>query len=906
MNRILILLLLLSSGCVIAQTPNPTNTSFTNGLGSTSFLNIPNLDVPPAGALAGRGWNHFPSTDKVGYKNNAGVWKTLLNESRILTINGVSYDLTQDRSWTVSASTVPSLQAVTTVGNVSSNAIGVTGLSGFNGTTNGIYTLYLGEGSGNAGYFYNNYNGAQRGGLQLGKDFVSLQFDNGVTSNAFSMAEELSNQAGATISSRLSLQPALNLNEVPILSQVPHLVAGTGISIDSTGRNYTISFTGGGGANSLQATTEIGNSTDRGILVNGNNGISQAVGLNIGSYAGDGTQTSNLFTQQGSYSTGIIQTAAAGSSAAIDFELNGSAALSLQNNSGLSGIFSGRVQALSAINAKELPTFDQLPMVIAGSNVTVTPTTVGNHTQYSIASTASGGGGGTVTNVSAIGTNGIFASVTNPTTTPAITISGASLAPATGSANYINNQTGTAQTADYNISGNGALKNLIVKSDNTSTGSQEDYIFKAAADQLNTTATALYIYPKSTAVSRFFFGTSTNNINLDMTNVSSVNAMPGFLTKDAMGFGLNVASHSVFRAGVSVIYAASGGANADHVFYTDPTGFNQAGGGTSVETFRIKATDKQLIVPGQIQIATAPTLASHAVRKTELDLKQNQVSLTTTGSGAATFNQSTGALNIPTPSAGGSGTVTSFSKTDGYGITSSVTNPTTTPNYTAAVDTTSTGGVVSKARLTAGLALKGNLAGGNTWSNIQNYVNSGLRFDGGVDIRGGSAAQGVFLSPTADGTNAWSIGSSGNWSGAISPKFSIPQNGNMFWYSPTNSASKAINKGTWSANNYTYTLPNATGNIAVTADYVFTLDFPSIAANSGQSIINQATNSSEDKVNYPIIIGLPINTPDDVIYKAWIPANGFISIRAFNLTGAAIDPPSGTFTLTVVRPSIGN
>lgn len=37
---------------------------------------------------------------------------------------------------------------------------------------------------------------------------------------------------------------------------------------------------------------------------------------------------------------------------------------------------------------------------------------------------------------------------------------------------------------------------------------------------------------------------------------------------------------------------------------------------------------------------------------------------------------------------GGSGTVTSFSKTDNYGITSSVTNATTTPNHAIAVDTT--------------------------------------------------------------------------------------------------------------------------------------------------------------------------------------------------------------------------
>jgi hypothetical protein len=49
--------------------------------------------------------------------------------------------------------------------------------------------------------------------------------------------------------------------------------------------------------------------------------------------------------------------------------------------------------------------------------------------------------------------------------------------------------------------------------------------------------------------------------------------------------------------------------------------------------------------------------------------------------------------------ANGTGSVTSFDKIDGYGIISSVTNPTTTPVHTVAVDTTTATGVVSKDRL---------------------------------------------------------------------------------------------------------------------------------------------------------------------------------------------------------------
>lgn len=60
--------------------------------------------------------------------------------------------------------------------------------------------------------------------------------------------------------------------------------------------------------------------------------------------------------------------------------------------------------------------------------------------------------------------------------------------------------------------------------------------------------------------------------------------------------------------------------------------------------------------------------------------KQNLVTLTTTGSGAATFNQGTGALNIPTPSA--SGTVTTVSVTSANGVSGSVANATTTPAIT--------------------------------------------------------------------------------------------------------------------------------------------------------------------------------------------------------------------------------
>ncbi len=57
------------------------------------------------------------------------------------------------------------------------------------------------------------------------------------------------------------------------------------------------------------------------------------------------------------------------------------------------------------------------------------------------------------------------------------------------------------------------------------------------------------------------------------------------------------------------------------------------------------------------------------------------------------------------------GTVTSFGKTDNYGIISTVTNPTTTPIHAIAADTTSAGGLMSKDRAAANYATIAGLAG---------------------------------------------------------------------------------------------------------------------------------------------------------------------------------------------------
>ena len=64
--------------------------------------------------------------------------------SRTLTINGVGYDLTADRSWTVT-SAIPTLAQVTTAGNTTTNAISVGGISNTVGLINSNSSTTIGS-----------------------------------------------------------------------------------------------------------------------------------------------------------------------------------------------------------------------------------------------------------------------------------------------------------------------------------------------------------------------------------------------------------------------------------------------------------------------------------------------------------------------------------------------------------------------------------------------------------------------------------------------------------------------------------------------------------------------------------------------------------------------------------------
>ena len=109
----------------------------------------------------------------------------------------------------------------------------------------------------------------------------------------------------------------------------------------------------------------------------------------------------------------------------------------------------------------------------------------------------------------------------------------------------------------------------------------------------------------------------------------------------------------------------------------------------------------------------------------------------------------TGLFHIRSASAfggGGGGSVTVFSKTDGFGITSTVTNATTTPNHTIATDTTVIQSKVGNVTL---LALKENSLGN-------------------------PATSGFVLSSTSAGVRSWIAPATGGGGGTVTNVFANP------------------------------------------------------------------------------------------------------------------------------------
>lgn len=99
---------------------------------------------------------------------------------------------------------------------------------------------------------------------------------------------------------------------------------------------------------------------------------------------------------------------------------------------------------------------------------------------------------------------------------------------------------------------------------------------------------------------------------------------------------------------------------------------------------------------------------------------------------------------------------------------------------------------------------------------------------------------------------------------------------------------KSLSTSTYAS---TYAL---TGNVQITASAA--LDFPSIAAGASADLNITATGAS---VNQNVELGLPAAPTAGLVYQAFISAANTATVRATNITAAAIDPVSQTFSVSV-------
>lgn len=75
------------------------------------------------------------------------------------------------------------------------------------------------------------------------------------------------------------------------------------------------------------------------------------------------------------------------------------------------------------------------------------------------------------------------------------------------------------------------------------------------------------------------------------------------------------------------------------------------------------------------------------------------------------------------------------------------------------------------------------------------------------------------------------------------------------------------------------------------------LDFPSIAAAS-QATLNITVNGAA--VNDEVIMGLPAAPAAGIVFNAFVSAANTVTIRATNVTAAAVDPASATYSVIVL------
>jgi hypothetical protein len=236
---------------------------------------------------------------------------------------------------------------------------------------------------------------------------------------------------------------------------------------------------------------------------------------------------------------------------------------------------------------------------------------------------------------------------------------------------------------------------------------------------------------------------------------------------------------------------------------------------------------------------------------TTFNSKQNAITLTTTGtSGAATLTGAT--LNIPQYSSG-SGTVTNITVTSPLTIT----NPSTTPliQINAANGTTSSGVVTTGTQQ----------FGGAKTFNDNLRTNGNMTVDGNLNV-GLNATIGA-MATTSTLTHVLGVNSS-NTIGEIALSNGIAISGGFLGLDIKTS----ITVGT---------------------------DFPNTNAQSSSDITFTLPGVS---VGQPVLLGVPDGSANaNTNYTAWVSAANTVKIRFNNYSSAAVNPASGSFTISVLN-----
>lgn len=199
------------------------------------------------------------------------------------------------------------------------------------------------------------------------------------------------------------------------------------------------------------------------------------------------------------------------------------------------------------------------------------------------------------------------------------------------------------------------------------------------------------------------------NITSNVTDASSISSN----VTNAVSITSNVTQSTAVTA--NVITGAKGDTGA-----TGAAGADGATGATGAAGPNTVSTSTTTNITGVLK-GNGSTV-SGAVANTDY---QSPISLTTTGTGAATFVSNT--LNIPTPSAG-TGSVTSVSVTTANGVSGSVATATTTPAISltlGAITPSSVNSVVLSGSSTPTLAVTGTTSVSGTHSGTSSGTNTG-------------------------------------------------------------------------------------------------------------------------------------------------------------------------------------